>query len=125
MPATLTASQLHAALSADQIAAARTVGIGAETLDPVAEEIAAACAKVDAYCAGYAVAAALLTGWARDLAAWAVAKRVDSPTAAQLSARDRALLELTEVRDGKFQHLAAAATTAAAKVLSGSRDKVL
>ncbi len=105
MSASLTASQLHAALSADQIAAARTVGIGAETIDPVAEEIAAALARVDAYCAGYAPAAALLTGWARDLAAWAVAKRVDTPNAAQKEARDRALLELEAVRDGKFSHL--------------------
>lgn len=124
MPATLTVSQLTAALSSDQIAAARTIGMAVgEAIDPVAEEIAAACAKVDAYCLGYAPAAALLTGWARDLAAWQISKRVDTPNEHLKTAYERALKELEAVRDGKFSNLPPSA--AGAKVSYGGREAVL
>jgi hypothetical protein len=128
MPATLTIDQLKAALTADQIAAAQSEGLEPQdNVDPVAEEIGAAIARVDAYCAGYLPAAALLTGWARDLAAWHVAKRLTLPTEAQTSARDRALKELEDLRDGKFPQIPrdTAATATQGKVEFGGKTKIL
>lgn len=128
MATTLTDSQLKAALTNEQIVAARTKGLAVgDTTDPVAEEISAACAKVDAYAAGWLPADGLLTAWARDLAAWHVAKRLDTPTEAQTKAKERAEKELEDLRDGKFKGIerdpAAAAGTG--KVASGGRTKVL
>lgn len=128
MPATLTEQQLKAALTNEQIVAAKTKGLAeGDTINPVAEEIAAALAKVDAYTAGWVVPAGLLTGWARDIAAWQVAKRLDAPTDAQTKAKERAEKELEDVRDAKFPGLArdAAAAGAAGKVVSGGRTKVI
>jgi hypothetical protein len=106
VPATLTAAQLQSALLAGQIDAARTLGMeAADSFDPVAEEIAAACARVDAYAAGWLPGAALLTGWSRDIAAWSLAKRLGEPSASQTAARDRALKELEDLRDGKFRRV--------------------
>jgi hypothetical protein len=128
MPATLSEQQLKAALTNEQITAARTKGLAAgDTVNPVAEEIATACARVDAYTAGWLVSPGLLTGWARDLAAWHVAKRLDTPTEAQTKAKERAEKELEDVRDAKFPGLARdpAAAGASGKVASGGRAKVL
>ena len=126
MPATLTEQQLKAALTNEQIVKARTTGVSAgDTIDPVAEEIAAACAKVDAYAAGYVVPDALLTGWARELAAHNVAKRLGTPTADQVRTYERSLKELEDLRDGKFPNIPKATSVPTGKVLSGGRDKVL
>lgn len=128
MPANLTDSQLKAALTNEQILKARTQGLAdGDTVDPVAEEISAATAKVDAYTAGWIVPDGLTTGWARDLAAWHVAKRLDTPTEAQTKAKERAETELEAVRDGKFTGLArdAEAAGATGKVKHGSRTNIL
>ena len=128
MPATLAESQLKAALTNEQIVAAKTKGLAdGDTINPVAEEITAALAKVDTYTAGWIVPAGLLTGWARDIAAWQVAKRLDTPTEAQTKAKERAEKELEDVRDAKFPGLARnpAAAGASGKVASGSRTKVI
>lgn len=123
---TLTEQQLKAALTNEQIVKARSTGVSAgDTIDPVAEEITAACAKVDTYAAGYEVPEALLTGWARELAAHNVAKRLNSPTADQVRTYERTLKELEDLRDGKFPNIAKTPTTTTGKVLSGGRDKVL
>ena len=128
MPATLTPDQLKAALSAEQINAARDEGrdIGDE-LDPITEAITAACATVDAYCAGWIPAAARHTGWARDLAAWYVAKRLTQPTEAQTAARDRALKELEDLRDGKFPQTPrdTTATATQGQVIFGGKTNIL
>lgn len=128
MAATLTDSQLKSALTNEQIVKARTRGLAeGDTIDPVAEEIAAACAKVDTFAAGWLPGAGMLTGWARDLAAWHVAKRLDTPTEAQTKAKERAERELEDLRDGKFSGIERDpdATAGAGKVKHGSRDKVL
>jgi len=126
MPATLTVSQLKAALTNEQIVAARTKGVSAaDELDPVQEEIEAALAKVDAYTSAFEVPTGLLTGWARELAAHGVAKRLGTPTADQVRSWERTNKELEDVRDGKFANLPAVATPSTGKVRSGGRDKVL
>ncbi|MEO5915564.1 MAG: hypothetical protein ABIS50_15125 [Luteolibacter sp.] len=126
MSATLTVPQLKSALTNDQIVKARTTGIGeGETIDVVAEEITAACAKVDTYCAGYVVPEGLTTGWARELAAHNVAKRLGTPTPDQVRTFERTNTELEDLRDGKFPNIAKVAGATAGKVISGSRPKVL
>lgn len=128
MATSLTEAQLKSALTDDQMVKARTRGLAeGDTIDPVAEEITAACAKVDTFAAGWVAPAAMLTGWARDLAAWHVAKRLDVPTEAQTKAKERAEKELEDLRDGKFPDLARAAsgTSGAGQVIHGGRDKVL
>ena len=128
MPTTLTDSQLKAALTHEQMVKARSRGLAdGDTVDPVAEEIAAACAKVDTYIAGWIVPDGLTTSWARELAAWQVAKRLDTPTEAQTKAKERAETELEAVRDGKFKGLERdpAAAGASGKVAHGGRTKVL
>jgi hypothetical protein len=131
--ATLTIYQLNAALTSDQIGRIRTEklipppGGGPIPPDPVQEEIAAACAKVDTYTAGWIVPEALLTGYARDIAAWHLAKRLGKPTEEQTAAKDRALKELEDIRDGKFPGLIPAPPTtppAPAKIQGGSRPKI-
>lgn len=125
MPASLSESQLKSALTNDQIVTARTKSLGeGETLDPVAEEISAACAKVDTYCTGYEMSPGLTTGWARDIAAHQVAKRLGTPTEAQIRAYDRALKEIEDVRDGKFPNLAKTAGATAGKVISGGKKQI-
>lgn len=128
MPATLTDSQLKATLTHEQILKARTRGLAeGDTFDPVAEEITAALAKVDTYAAGYLPHAGMLTSWARDLASWGVAKRLDTPTESQTKAKERAEKELEDLRDGKFPGIerdpAAAGSTG--KVSHGSREKIV
>lgn len=128
MSAALTESQLKAALTNEQIVKAKTKGLADDdTINPVAEEIGAAIAKVDAYTAGWVVPAGLTTGWARAIAAWSVAKRLDTPTESQTKDKERAEKELEDVRDGKFKGLARDASAAGSdgKVKSGSRDKVI
>lgn len=128
---TLTATQLNVALTSEQISEARTRSItppeeGQPTLDPVADEIAAACAKVDQYITGWLIAAGVATAYARDIAAWHVAKRLGKPTEDQDTAKDRALKELEEIRDGKFPGIARdPAATPARKILSGSKGKAI
>lgn len=127
MPATLTSDQLKAALSAEQINAARDEGLDVgDTVDPITEAITTACATVDAYCAGWLPEAARLTGWARDLAAWHVAKRLTLPTEPQTAARERALKELEDLRDGKFPQTPrdTAATATQGKVISGGKTNI-
>jgi hypothetical protein len=80
---------------------------------------------VDTYCTGYMLAAELLTGWARDIAAHQVAKRLDTPTESQVRAYERALKELEDVRDGKFKNLEVVVNPTQSKVKSGGRRKVL
>lgn len=128
MATSLTEAQLKSALTDDQMVKARTRGLAeGDTIDPVAEEITAACAKVDTFAAGWIPPDAMLTGWARDLAAWHVAKRLDVPTESQTKAKERAEKELEDLRDGKFPDLAraAAGTSGAGQVIHGGRDKVL
>lgn len=126
MATTLSESQLKAALTNEQIVKARTKGLAeGDTINPVAEEINAACARVDAFCAGYLPSAALTTGWARSLCAWEVAKRLDTPTDAQTKAKERAEKELEDVRDGKFKGIACDTSAGTGKVASGSRPKVV
>ena len=124
--ATLTVPQLKAALTNEQIVAARSKGLSAgETVDPVQEEIDAALAKVDTYAAGYEVPAGLLTGWARELAAHNVAKRLGTPTEDQVRTFDRTNKELEDLRDGKFPNIPRVAPPSGGKVVSGGRDKVI
>lgn len=128
MPATLTETQLKAALSAEQIAAARDEGLDAgDTINPVAEEISAALARVDYYAKGWLPAAALLTGWARDIAAWHVAKRLTLPTEPQTKAYERALKELEDLSDGKSPQTPRdpAATATQGKVSYGGKENIL
>jgi hypothetical protein len=127
MPAaTLTVPQLKAALTNEQIVAARTKGVSAaDTVDPVAEEIATALAKVDTYSAGYDVPAGLLTGWSREIAAHNVAKRLGTPTADQVRTFERTNKELEDLRDGKFPNIPRIAAPSSGKVASGSREKVI
>lgn len=128
MPATLTVNQLKAALSAEQIAAARDEGLApGDTVDPVAESITTALAAVDFYCEGWLPPAARLTGWACDIAAWQVAKRLTLPTEAQTQAHDRALKELEDLRDGKFPQTPrdGSATATLGKVLAGGKTKIM
>ena len=124
MPATLTETQLQAALTAEQITALEDnrPSWNSASPSPVAEEISAAIARVDLYTTGYLPAAALLTGWARDLAAWALCKRLGIQNEGQTAAKDRALLELEAVRDGKFSGLTRAA---ASSVSFGSKENIL
>lgn len=126
MPATLTVDQLRAAFTAAQIEAIDdqwpTIS---GTPDPVAEEILAALSRVDAYSAGWSPAAALLTGWTRDLAAWHILKRLALASEDHRRAYERALTELEELRDGKFQNTPRAATPTTGRVSYGSREKIL
>lgn len=131
MPTTLTPVQLNAALTSEQIGEARTRSLlpipdGETPTNPVAEEIAAACAKVDTYTAGWIIPAPLATGYARDIAAFQVAKRLGKPTEDQQKAYDRALKELEDIRDGKFPNLVRdTTTTATGKVRGGTRPNIL
>jgi hypothetical protein len=68
----------------------------------VAQAIATARARVDAFGTGWDAPAALLTGWACDLAAWAVTNRLTIQTEGQTATKDRAQRELEDLRDGKF-----------------------
>lgn len=120
MATTLTVSQLRSALTADQVSQASTKGVSAGD-DPVAEEIAAACAKVDFYTSGHTVPDALATGYARDIAAHQVAKRLGSATDDQVRAYERALKELEDIRDGKF---GSAVGTSSAAMIFGSAPRV-
>lgn len=131
---TLTLHQLNSALTSEQIGKVRTDRLlpppeeGPLPPDPAEEEIAAACAKVDTYTAGWIVAAPLLTGYARDIAAWHLAKRLGKPTGEQDTAKDRALKELEDIRDGKFPGILPdpdAAPQTPPKIKGGSRAKIL
>ncbi len=125
MSATLTVSQLKSALTNAQIVDARTKGLAAgDTVDPVAEEITAALAKVDTYAAGYTVNPGLLTGWARDIAAHQVAKRLGDPTETQTKSFERANRELEDLRDGKFKNIPRVPGTSSGKVISGGEPKI-
>ena len=126
MPATLTAIQLKSRLTNEQLQAARTRGVSAaDEMDPVEEEIAAACSKVDTYASGYSVPAGMLTGWARDLAAHAVASRLGTPTADQVRLYEQANKELEDLRDGKFKNISKAADVNTDKVNFGSKPAIL
>lgn len=125
MAATLTDTRLKSALTNEQIVAARTRGTSAaDASDPVQEEIAAACAKVDTFASGYTVPAGMLTAWAADLAAHNVAKRLGTPTADQVRTYERANKELEDLRDGKFKNIPKV-DGSSGKVISGGRAKVL
>ena len=124
MPATLTTAQLTAAFTAEQYAAVLDNPPPDKSSDEaMADETAAALARVDSYCAGWTVPAALLTGWARDITAWHVLKRLNLASAEQTAAKDRALIELAEVRDAKFPGITRAAGSGT--VLCGGRTRVL
>lgn len=116
----LTEAQLLSALTKPQIAAARKEFADGEP-DPIAEEIAAAAAKVEAYTAGRDLPPALRTGYARDLAAHQVAKRVGKATPDQVRAYERALRELEDWRDGAFDRAAGAD----GGVAGGSKPNIL
>lgn len=123
MPATLTLTQLHAALSAEQIAAldANAPTWDPAAPDPITEEIAAAIAKVDTYAAGWSPAAAMLTAWARAIAAWEICKRLGIQNDGQKEARDRALKELEDLRGGLF---AGVSRATGGQVISGTRPNI-
>ena len=126
MSATLTESPLKSALTNEQIVATRAKGLLPGDADPVEEEILTALAKVDTYAAGYDVPAGLLTGWAREIAAHNVAKRLGSPTEDQVRTFERANKELEDLRDGKFPNIARTTTAATTgRVSHGTRTKVL
>ena len=116
----LSEAQLLSALTKPQIASARKE-FDEEDVDPIAEEIGAAVAKVQAYTAGRDVPAALLTGYARDLSAHQVAKRVGKATPDQVRAYERALKELEDWRDGAFDRAAGAD----GGVAGGSKPNIL
>ncbi len=121
----LTDLQLKSALTNEQIVTARTKSILPGDPDPVQEEINAAVAKVETYTGGYIVSPFLLTGYARDIAAHQVAKRLSTTTDSQVRAFDRALKEIEDIRDGKFPNLKPAPGAASGKVLHGGRGKVI
>jgi hypothetical protein len=123
MAATLTLDQLYAALLAPEIEAV-TANFPTEDNepDPVAEEILSALARVDAYATGWAAPAALLTGWARDIAAWHILKRLDIAKENHAKAMDRALKELQDLRDGKFSGVTRATT---GRLLYGGKENIL
>jgi hypothetical protein len=126
MPATLTHAQLLSALTEQQVQAVESYwDAGAGQDDPVAEEIAAALARVDAYTAGWAPSPELLTGWARAIAAWHILARMDLATEAHAQAKDTALEELRAVRAGEFPGIARAANAVTGAVAYGGRDKIL
>lgn len=126
MAATLTDSQLKATLTNEQIVAARTKGLSAaETVDPVQEEIDAALAKVDTYCAGYDVPPGMLTSWARGLASHNVAMRLGTPTESQVRIFELVNKELEQLRDGKFANIPRIESATTGKVSRGSREKIL
>jgi hypothetical protein len=120
----LTESQLHAALTAEQIAAieANRPSWDSAVPSPVLEEITAATAKVEAYAAGWEPAAALLTSWARAIAAWELCKRLGIQNEGQKEARDRALKELEDLRSGLFAGIPRAS---GGRVAHGSRENIL
>ena len=125
MPTTLTAVQLKSVLTNEQILQARTRGTSAaDSLDPVQEEIEAASVKVDTFAAGYNVPAGMLTGWARTLAAHAVAARIGTPTEDQVRLFDQTNKELEDLRDGKFLNSPKTGTTTG-KVAHGGRPNIL
>ena len=121
----LTDTQLKSALTNEQIVTARTKSILPGDPDPVAEEIGAAVAKVETYTAGYIVNEFLLTGYARDIAAHQVGKRLGTPTDSQVRAYERALKELEDIRDGKFPNIQKKPGATNGKVAHGSREKVI
>lgn len=124
MPATLAAVQLKSVLTNEQLVAARTRGLSAaDELDPVEEEIDAACAKVDTFAAGYDAPAGMLTSWARSLAAHAVAMRLGTPTDDQVRLYEQANKELEDLRDGKFPNIPQTGTTTG-KVSHGGRPNI-
>ncbi len=123
MPASLDISQLKSALTSEQISAAQTKGMQPGDVDPVVEEVQAACAKVDTFSAGWDVNAGMLTSWARDIATHQIAKRLGTVTDDQVRAYERANKELEDLRDGKFTNIPRVATTT--MVGFGSRTKVL
>lgn len=102
MPALLTISDLLGAIPAGQLADVSASAPAGE--DPVTVIMLHACATVDGYVGRHMVPAGMMTRWARDLAAYDVAKLLDKPTDAQRVARDTALAALAEVRDGKFSN---------------------
>jgi len=108
MPCQLTETQLLAVLTEDQLAEARSQAAGA--CDPVAEAIGFATARVDTYTYGFDAPAAMLTGYARALAAWEIAARLGTPTETLTNARDTAMKELEGIRDGKFPGLVGSAS---------------
>lgn len=127
---TLTEAQLFSALTHEQVQAVRSHWpITGEQPNPLTEEITAACARVDAYTAGWAPPASLLTAWARDIAVWHILKRLNLASAnnddAAAAAKETALKELADVREGKFPGIARTTTPITGTVSHGSRDKIL
>lgn len=126
MPATLTEAQVYSALTQPQMEAVRSHWpLTGDEPNPVAEEIAAAIARVDAYTAGWNPSAALLSAWARDLAVWHILKRLDLATENHDKARATALEELKAVSEGKFPGIARTDTPITGNVAYGSRDKII
>jgi len=126
MPATLTEAQIFSALTQPQMEAVRSHWpVTGDEPNPVAEEIAAATARVDAYSAGWNPPAALLTAWARDLAVWHILKRLDLATENHDKARETALEELKLVSEGKFPGIARSSTPITGTVSHGSREKII
>jgi len=123
---TLTEAQLFSALTHEQVEAVRSHWpVTGDEPNPVAEEITAACARVDAYTAGWAPAAALLTAWARDLAVWAVLKRLGLATEDHAAAKTTALDELKAVSEGKFPGISRTSNPITGNVSHGSREKII
>lgn len=126
MPASLTESQIYSALTQPQHEAVRSHWpITGDVPNPVDEEIAAACARVDAYTAGWNPPAALLSAWARDIAVWHLLKRLELATEAHAAAKNTALEELKAVSEGRFPGIARAASPITGTVSHGTRPKII
>jgi hypothetical protein len=126
MPATLTYAQIYSALTQEHLLAVQSHWpVTGDQPDPVAEEIAAATARVDAYTAGWDPPAALLSAWARDIAVWHILKRLSLATEAHAQAKDTALEELKAVSEGKFPGIARTSSPLTGSVSHGSREKII
>ena len=115
-------SALLGALTASQLEDIRKHAPAGE--DPVNENIISACAKVDAYCQGRDVPALLMTGWARDICVFYLAKLLHKTTDDARTAYDNALKELQAVQAGTWRFLPTTSTNAGA-IAYGSKKRII
>lgn len=119
----LTESALLGALTASQLEDIRKQAPAGE--DPVTESILTACAKVDAYCQGRAVPGPLMSGWARDICVFYLAKILHKTTDDQRTAYDQALKELQDVRGGTFHFQSDSTNSSRGPLAYGSKKKII
>lgn len=118
----LTESALLGALTSSQLEDIRRQAPAGE--DPVTEAILTSCARVDAYCRGRAVPGPLMSGWARDICVFYLAKILHKTTDDQRTAYDQALKELQDVRGGTFRFSSDSEQSARGPLAYGSRKKI-